>query len=162
MKITDFQVGDVVGICPRCKHELIIKEGKYGKFIACNNYPRCKNTYNYGNFRIQEEMFELIDLDKAELYETIKNIMTNTHHDIVRQKCNEKLTEYNYCLCGERITCNRIYRTTPDYPHYLKEYYCPVHGYFIMTETPTFKSFCRYGRLEQHHHDDEILGGYWI
>jgi len=29
-------------ICPKCKGKLIIKEGKYGKFIGCSNYPKCR------------------------------------------------------------------------------------------------------------------------
>lgn len=29
-------------ICPRCGKELILKDGKYSKFIACSEYPLCK------------------------------------------------------------------------------------------------------------------------
>jgi DNA topoisomerase-1 len=29
--------------CPKCSDgELIERDGRYGKFIACNNYPKCK------------------------------------------------------------------------------------------------------------------------
>lgn len=30
------------GICPRCGYALVQKEGKYGVFIGCSNYPECK------------------------------------------------------------------------------------------------------------------------
>jgi DNA topoisomerase-1 len=30
--------------CPKCNSALILKEGRYGKFIACSNYPKCKFT----------------------------------------------------------------------------------------------------------------------
>jgi hypothetical protein len=30
------------GICPRCGGKLVEKEGKYGKFYGCSNYPKCK------------------------------------------------------------------------------------------------------------------------
>jgi DNA topoisomerase-1 len=30
--------------CPNCGHDLIIKWGRYGKFIDCSNYPECKHT----------------------------------------------------------------------------------------------------------------------
>jgi DNA topoisomerase I len=30
--------------CEKCKSEMIIKVGRYGKFLACSNYPECKNT----------------------------------------------------------------------------------------------------------------------
>ncbi len=28
--------------CPECGSELVIRNGRYGKFIACSNYPECK------------------------------------------------------------------------------------------------------------------------
>jgi DNA topoisomerase-1 len=30
--------------CPQCGSDLIVKNGRFGKFIACSNYPRCKFT----------------------------------------------------------------------------------------------------------------------
>jgi len=30
--------------CPKCGNELIIKWGRFGKFISCSNYPECKHT----------------------------------------------------------------------------------------------------------------------
>ena len=30
--------------CPKCGHNLVIRVGKYGKFIACSNFPKCKYT----------------------------------------------------------------------------------------------------------------------
>lgn len=29
--------------CEKCGATMVIKEGKYGKFLACPNYPKCKN-----------------------------------------------------------------------------------------------------------------------
>lgn len=29
--------------CPKCDSELVIKQGKYGKFIGCSGYPKCKH-----------------------------------------------------------------------------------------------------------------------
>ncbi len=31
-------------ICPRCGSDLILREGKYGSFYGCSNYPNCKFT----------------------------------------------------------------------------------------------------------------------
>lgn len=31
-------------ICPKCGGKLIIRSGKYGKFKACSNYPKCRFT----------------------------------------------------------------------------------------------------------------------
>ncbi|MGB9726734.1 MAG: type I DNA topoisomerase [Minisyncoccia bacterium] len=35
--------------CPLCGNDLIIKYGKYGKFIACSNWPTCKYTKSLNN-----------------------------------------------------------------------------------------------------------------
>lgn len=35
--------------CPDCGGELKIKQGRYGKFIACENYPKCKYTQQIQN-----------------------------------------------------------------------------------------------------------------
>lgn len=29
-------------LCPECNSELVIRNGRYGKFVACSNYPNCK------------------------------------------------------------------------------------------------------------------------
>lgn len=29
-------------LCPKCGNNLVIKQSKYGKFVACSNYPECK------------------------------------------------------------------------------------------------------------------------
>ena len=28
--------------CPECGSPLVIRNGKYGEFVACSNYPKCK------------------------------------------------------------------------------------------------------------------------
>lgn len=30
--------------CPLCGHELLLRSGRFGEFIACSNYPKCKYT----------------------------------------------------------------------------------------------------------------------
>lgn len=31
-------------ICGKCANPMIMRQGKYGPFLACSNYPECKNT----------------------------------------------------------------------------------------------------------------------
>lgn len=31
-------------ICPDCGHDLVIRWGRYGKFISCSNFPGCRHT----------------------------------------------------------------------------------------------------------------------
>ena len=33
-------------ICPKCGGKLIVRNGKYGNFIGCSNYPKCRFTKN--------------------------------------------------------------------------------------------------------------------
>lgn len=33
-------------ICPRCKGELVRREGRYGSFYGCSNFPACRYTRN--------------------------------------------------------------------------------------------------------------------
>ena len=41
-EITDF------GKCDKCEDgHFILRQGRYGKFLACSNYPKCKNTKPY-------------------------------------------------------------------------------------------------------------------
>lgn len=32
--------------CPNCGHELVIRKGRYGQFVACSNFPECKYIKN--------------------------------------------------------------------------------------------------------------------
>ena len=41
VKIPD-EVTDV--ICEKCGRNMVIKSGRFGKFLACPGYPECKNT----------------------------------------------------------------------------------------------------------------------
>jgi len=36
-------------LCPECNSPLIIKMGRFGKFLACTNFPDCKFTENLNN-----------------------------------------------------------------------------------------------------------------
>ena len=33
-------------ICPKCGSKMVIRLGKFGKFYACSNFPKCKYTEN--------------------------------------------------------------------------------------------------------------------
>ena len=38
-------------LCDKCGGEMTIKIGRYGKFLACTNYPECKNVKSLKDFR---------------------------------------------------------------------------------------------------------------
>ncbi len=35
-------------LCNKCGRNMVIKEGRFGKFLACSGYPECKNTLPLG------------------------------------------------------------------------------------------------------------------
>ncbi len=160
--IDDYDVGDIVGICPKCHHELVLREGKFGRFIGCRNYPNCKKTYQLNNFEVKEESIELAKVESARDFSEIARIMKETDSDSVRERANQVLIEKHYCSCGEKADCTRIYRTDPSHPHYLKEHHCKNCGYYITTETPNWKSFTRMGRIDDGGDDSNVTGGYWL
>lgn len=41
----EYEVSDVP--CEKCGRMMVIKYGKYGKFLACPGYPECKNAKPY-------------------------------------------------------------------------------------------------------------------
>lgn len=46
-------------ICPECGNPLVIRSGKYGKFTACSNYPKCKY--------IKKEERKIVEIGKCPL-----------------------------------------------------------------------------------------------
>ena len=44
VKLADEPTGD---LCPKCGKPLIVKTGRFGKFIACSGYPQCKYTQSF-------------------------------------------------------------------------------------------------------------------
>ncbi len=47
-------------ICEKCGANMIVKKGRFGKFLACPNYPECKNTMPYN-----EESKSVIESDEV-------------------------------------------------------------------------------------------------
>lgn len=61
MGYLDIQDGS---ICTKCidkkrKGTLVIKSGKFGKFLGCDNYPRCTNTLELGT-NLENEATKLL------------------------------------------------------------------------------------------------------
>ena len=48
--------------CPNCGSNLVIKRSKYGKFVACSNYPECKYIKND---KPERQVVEIMDCPKC-------------------------------------------------------------------------------------------------
>ncbi len=44
MPTTKAELEKVGRACPECGHDLVIRWGRYGKFISCSNFPECRYT----------------------------------------------------------------------------------------------------------------------
>jgi len=49
MKDLKNQVEETDEVCEKCGQPMVIKWGRFGKFMACTGYPECKNTKNLGD-----------------------------------------------------------------------------------------------------------------
>ena len=41
-KLPKKQAEETGEMCPECSHPLVIRKGRYGEFVACSNFPKCK------------------------------------------------------------------------------------------------------------------------
>jgi DNA topoisomerase-1 len=66
-------------ICDKCGSKMIIKTGRYGKFLACGNFPDCKNAKPLGKggmAKVDKELEKLKEEFKGEKCEKCKSEMT--------------------------------------------------------------------------------------
>jgi DNA topoisomerase-1 len=62
-----------VGKCPVCKKgDLQIRKGKYGQFLACNQYPKCKTTFSLPNNSLIKPVNKECELCKYPMVQSIK------------------------------------------------------------------------------------------
>lgn len=78
--------------CEKCGSKMVIKNGRYGKFIACPNYPRCRNTKPF----VTEN-----DLSAKEL---------DVNEDTNEEKSNEKKLIISDTKC-EKCGADMVLRT---------------------------------------------------
>lgn len=65
-------------ICDKCGSKMVIREGKFGKFLSCSNYPECKNIAK--DVKITED-------NKIQKIELVEDVET----DEVCEKCGSKM-----------------------------------------------------------------------
>jgi DNA topoisomerase-1 len=47
MKKVEIPPEETGSVCEKCGGQMVVKMGRYGKFIACSNFPQCRNTKPY-------------------------------------------------------------------------------------------------------------------
>ena len=38
------EVEETDEVCEKCQHPMVIRRGRFGRFMACSGFPECKNT----------------------------------------------------------------------------------------------------------------------
>jgi DNA topoisomerase-1 len=60
-------------MCPKCGHELLRRKGRFGEFIACGNFPKCKYTTDLEGNAPPEPEKTNIQCDKCGEFMVIKD-----------------------------------------------------------------------------------------
>ena len=50
-------------LCPNCNSSLVIKQSRYGKFVACSNYPTCKYIKNDKEEKVEVVIMPCVKCD---------------------------------------------------------------------------------------------------
>jgi DNA topoisomerase-1 len=48
-EILEAEIPESDKICPKCDKQMVVKQGKFGPFLACSGYPDCKYTQSLAN-----------------------------------------------------------------------------------------------------------------
>ena len=82
--------------CPECGNEMVLKSSRYGKFLACSNYPECKGKRSLS---------------------AIKEVSSSSNHDAPAEEAKEESCP----LCGKTMVIRKgrygKFYACPDYPN---------------------------------------------
>jgi DNA topoisomerase-1 len=77
--------------CPLCEGNLMIKLGKMGEFLACENYPECRHTQNFR----KDENGKIVPIDREEPEESGETC----------EKCGRPMV-YKHGRFGKFLACS--------------------------------------------------------
>lgn len=89
-------------ICDKCRYPMIIKTGRFGKFMACSNYPECRNI---------KSMTKEGEVDRAK--EEAQKVLAEKYRDEVCDKCGAPMAIKNgkfgpFLACTSYPKCKNI------------------------------------------------------
>ncbi len=99
------EVSDVK--CENCGAFMVIKKGRYGKFLACPNYPECKNTKPLNSGEQAEETDEICENCGSKMLKRKGRygefLACSNYPDCKNTKPILKTIDVNCPLCGGKI-----------------------------------------------------------
>ncbi|MFH1439792.1 MAG: DNA topoisomerase I [Candidatus Woesearchaeota archaeon] len=107
-------IANTVGKCLKCKNgNLMIRKGKFGRFIACDGYPDCKNTFKLpprGKVETSEKVCEqcknpMIKIGTGKKAQDLCiNPSCNSKTDMTKKEIKELEKEEKICpKCGKEM-----------------------------------------------------------
>ena len=91
-------------ICEKCGSKMVVKNGRFGKFAACPNYPRCRNTKKLDEPKPQDDNGE----EKKTVYADFK--CEKCGSDVV-----QRIGKYGpFFACVKYPTCDFTKQKTKD------------------------------------------------
>ncbi len=109
-------------ICEKCGHKMLLREGRYGKFLGCSNFPKCRNIMPYN--------------EKEEEKKKSVGICPNCGKEVYALKTKRGKTFY---ACEDRDGCNFM---SWDIPTGEK---CPECDNYLIKKGKTVRcSSCKY------------------
>lgn len=121
--IEDEKTGEV---CPECGHDLIFKNSRYGRFIACSNYPECTFSKNIEN--------KLKDTPCPLCGSGINIIESKKHRNKIFYACDKQ---------GKNPDCDFISWDPP-----VKDKFCPTCGTFMVYKKFRGKTYQKCGNRD--------------
>ncbi len=99
-------------VCPKCGKPMVVKTGRFGKFLACSGYPECKTTKSYqvktgvACPECGKEIIEKVNKKKRKFYgcSNYPECTFATNYKPLPQKCSKcggltTIYRQNYARC---------------------------------------------------------------
>ncbi len=81
---------NTIGQCPNCQGTLLMKKGKFGRFVACDKYPDCKTTFKVPAQGLVKASDKICELCKHPMIKIIKH--KNFQELCINLECKSKLS----------------------------------------------------------------------
>jgi DNA topoisomerase-1 len=137
--------------CPECGEDLVRRKGRFGEFIACSTYPKCKYTQSLEEIETSDEKCDKCDSDmvvkrgKRGSFLACKNYpdCKNTKSlnggapakketiDVKCPECNSELLK-RFSRRGPFYGCSNYPKCTFTSKHEPSEDKCPECGYMVI------------------------------
>ena len=103
-------------ICDKCGSRMVVKNGRFGKFAACPNYPKCRNTKPLVEKKIIEEGAEEDTSAEETRSENTKKVIIA---DFKCDKCGADMVLRNgkygsFYACANYPTCKNVKPRTKE------------------------------------------------